>query len=293
MLQASTFQRKTESNLKRKNKNAAFLPFLLILASAATPAAHAEKITFSADSMTGIVGDKSDSTTLSGEAYVLTDSMEIFADQIGLSGKNFRFIEAQGNIKGKNMESELEFTCEKLKYDRETKIAELSDNVNLKDTKNNVNAKAQIIEYNQNTDTAVMQIEIELTQKNNICSGAYAIYRKNDQLLELSGNSQIKQGEDTFRAQQITLDLNSQEITLDGRVKGSIIDEQKNAEPENPENSDAENTAEETESGETTEENSNTGPDGKNSEINANPEEQAEENTEKSAEKTESQEKPE
>lgn len=276
--------------MKRKNKNAAFLPFLLILASTA---AHAEKITFSADSMTGIVGDKSDSTTLSGEAYVLTDSMEIFADQIGLSGKNFRFIEAQGNIKGKNMESELEFTCEKLKYDRETKIAELSDNVNLKDTKNNVNAKAQIIEYNQNTDTAVMQIEIELTQKNNICSGAYAIYRKNDQLLELSGNSQIKQGEDTFRAQQITLDLNSQEITLDGRVKGSIIDEQKNAESENPENSEAENTAEETEAGEATEENSTIGPDGKNSEIKANPEEQAEENTEKSAEKTESQEKPE
>ena len=138
-----------------------------------------------------------------------------------------------------------------------------------------------------------MQIEIELTQKNNICSGAYAIYRKNDQLLELSGNSQIKQGEDTFRAQQITLDLNSQEITLDGRVKGSIIDEQKNAESENPENSEAENTAEETESGENSEENAGTGPDGKNSEINANPEEQTEENTEKSAEKTESQEKPE
>lgn len=280
--------------MKRNNKPVAFLSFFLILAVSAASAAYAEKITFSADSMTGVVGDKSDSTTLSGEAYVLTDSMEIYADQIGLSGKNFRFIEAQGSIKGKNMESELEFTCEKLKYDRETKIADLSDNVNLKDTKNNVNAKAQIIEYNQNTDTAVMQIEIELTQKNNICTGAYAIYRKNDQLLELSGNSQIKQGDDTFRAQQITLDLNSQEITLDGRVKGSIVDEQKSEKTENQENSNAE----ETETGKSDEENALSGENSENAEKTITSEEQKseknkteEQKTEKSAENTESQEK--
>lgn len=201
--------------------------FLFFCAFFTTQNIFAEKITFSADSMTGIVGDKSDSTTLSGEAYVLTDTMEIFADKIGLSGKDFRYIEASGSVKGKNMESELEFTCGRLKYDRETKIANLMDNVDLTDVKNNVKAKAQSIEYNQNSDIAVMQIEIELTQKNNICTGAYAIYRKADQMLELTGNSQIKQGDDTFRAQQITLDLNSQEITLDGRVKGSIVDERK------------------------------------------------------------------
>ena len=252
--------------------------------------AIAEKITFSANSMTGVVGDKSDSTTLNGEAYVLTDSMEIFADQIGLSGKNFRFIEAHGNIKGKNMESELEFTCDKLKYDRETKIAELSDNVDLKDIKNDVNAKAQIIEYNQNTETAVMQIEIQLTQKNNVCTGAYAIYRKNDQMLDLSGNSQIKQGEDTFRAQQITLDLTSQEITLDGRVKGSIIDEKKvEKEAGETENTGAEQTEEQTEE---TAENISQSQDAENSSGGKNPVSQStEDNTGKDTEKSTAQEK--
>ena len=260
--------------------------------------ANAEKITFSANSMTGVVGDKSDSTTLNGEAYVLTDSMEIFADQIGLSGKNFRFIEAHGNIKGKNMESELEFTCDKLKYDRETKIAELSDNVDLKDIKNDVNAKAQIIEYNQNTETAVMQIEIQLTQKNNVCTGAYAIYRKNDQMLELSGNSQIKQGEDTFRAQQITLDLTSQEITLDGRVKGSIIDEKKvEKEAGETENTGTEQTEEqeqkeEQEKTEETAENISQSQDAENSSGEKNPVSQStEDNTGKDTEKSTAQEK--
>ena len=196
----------------------------------------AEHISFSADSMAGTIGDKSDATTLSGEASVITESMEIYADEIKMSGKDFRYIEASGSVKGINKESELEFTCGKIKYDRETKVADLSDNVNLKDVKNNVEAKAQIIQYNQKTDVAVMQIGIELKQKDNVCNGVYALYRKKEQMLELSGNAQIKQGNDTFRAQEITLNLDSQEITLDGRVKGSIVDERKSENPEEEKN---------------------------------------------------------
>lgn len=218
--------------------------YLLLFTLAITPAlTSAEKISFSADSMSGTVGDKSDSTTLSGEAYVLTDTMEIAADVINMSGKDFRYIEATGSIKGKNTESEMEFTCGRMKYDRETKIAQLIDNVSLTDIKNEVTAKAQLIEYNQETDIAVMHIDIELKQKDNTCTGAYAVYRKKSQMLELSGNAQIQQGNDTFRAQEITLDLDSQEITLDGRVKGSIIDERKSKETEETQNPESQNPA--------------------------------------------------
>ncbi len=210
-------------------KNAKRLRFLCVCLSlvCAAGGAFAEKISFSADSMSGVVGDKSDSTELRGNAYVLTESMEISANSIKMTGKEFRYIEASGAVKGKNSESELEFECGRIRYDRETKIAELFDNVNLTDVKNNVNATAQMIEYRQNTDIAIIQINLELKQKDNICNGAYAVYRKKEQLLDLSGNAQIKQGDDTFRAQEITLNLDTQEITLDGHVKGAVIDERK------------------------------------------------------------------
>jgi lipopolysaccharide export system protein LptA len=206
--------------MRRNSLTAAFI-MLAVLCSAV----YAERITFSADSMSGTAGDTSDSTSLTGNAYVLTSSMEISADSITMSGKNFRYITAKGNITGKNIETKMEFKCGSMAYDRETKIATLRDNVHLDDTENKVSADAQIIEYNQNTDIAIIQIGITLKQKDNVCSGAYAVYRKKDQMLELSGNSQVKQGEDTFRAQEITLDLNTQEITLDGRVKGSVVDD--------------------------------------------------------------------
>ena len=187
--------------------------------------AWSERITFSANSMTGTAGNSSDTTTLSGSAYVLTSSMEIAADSITMSGKNFRYIEADGNITGKNIEANMEFTCGRLSYDRETKIATLKDNVHLADTENGVSVDAQLIEYNQNTDIARIQIGITIKQKDNVCSSAYAVYRKKNQMLEMSGNSQITQGEDTFRAQEITLNLDTQEIRLDGRVKGSVVDD--------------------------------------------------------------------
>ena len=266
----------------RMNDMKNILKTLIISASFLTlflPSAFCEKIIFSANSMSGTVGDKSDSTTLSGEAYVLTESMEISADKITMSGKDFRFIEAEGSIIGKNMESELEFTCNRLKYDRETKIANLSDTVNLTDVKNNVTAKAQLIEYNQNTDIAVMQIDIELKQKDNTCTGVYAVYRKNDQMLELSGNAQIKQGSDTFRAQEITLNLTSQEITLDGRVKGSIVDERKT--------SSAENEAAETQENQQDEETAETSGDT----AQETEEEKPDENTESEAEAAKAEEK--
>lgn len=191
---------------------------------------HAEKIQFTANQMSGVAGNKNSMTSLKGNAKVITKNMIINADYIELSGKDFRIIKAVGNITGKNTESNLDFTCGKLLYDRETKIATLKDDVKLVDTDNDVVAKAQIIEYDQNSEIAIMQIKINLTQKDNVCTSAYAIYRKTEQILEMNGNPKIVQKGDTFRAQAITLDMNSQEITLSGRVKGSVVTTKKDDE---------------------------------------------------------------
>ena len=96
-------------------------------------------------------------------------------------------------------------------------------------------------------ETAIMQIQVNLTQKKNVCTSAYAIYSKNEQTLEMSGNPKIVQNGDTFRAQVILLDMETQEITLTGRVKGSVSTaesskpEQKNsAEPKTESNENEE-----------------------------------------------------
>lgn len=204
----------------------------------------AEKIVFSANKMTGQAGNTNTKTSLSGNAYVKTANMEIQADELELSGDEYRYIKASGHIVGKNLEANMDFTCDSLEYDRTTKIAELKGNVKLTDLDNDVRAEAQIITYNQQQDIAILQIKIQLFQKDNVCSGAYAVYYKETQILELSGNAQVTQNEDTFRAQYITLNMKTQDITLDGNVKGKVTESSKkdeSAEAEEGEPSDAEN----------------------------------------------------
>ena len=124
----------------------------------------AEKILFSANSKNGKAGDTNTSTTLSGNAYIKTETMEIMADSVELSGDNYRYIKASGSVSGKNLETNMEFTCDSLEYDRTIKIADLKGNVDLIDKDNDVKAKAQIINYNQNTNIAILQMKINILQ---------------------------------------------------------------------------------------------------------------------------------
>lgn len=185
---------------------------------------YAEHITFSADSMTGTAGSSSDTTMLEGNSYVHTASMEISADSVKMSGDNFRYIDANGAVSGKNMDSNLDFKCQSVHYDRKTKVSTLTGGVSLSDKDNGVDVNAEVVEYDQETDVATIQINAEIRQKNNVCKGAFAVYHKKEQMLELSGNAQIKQGDDTFNAQSITLNLDTQEITLGGQITGSVSD---------------------------------------------------------------------
>lgn len=184
-----------------------------------------DEIKFSSEKMTARNLDDQNYTKLERNAAITTESMEIFADTIELSGEEYRVVQAQGGVRGKYTEDGFDFTCNKLYYDRKTKIVKLEGSVHLIDTKNNVDAKAQVIEYNQNTCVAVMQISVEIQSKDDFCTGAMGIYHKNEKILELTGSPQILRGDDKFRAQEIILDMETEEIKLDGKVRGTVTED--------------------------------------------------------------------
>lgn len=148
----------------------------------------------------------------------------------------------------------MDFTCGQLNYDRIEKIAVFIGDVNLIDGQNDVVADAQRIEYREKTGIALMQIEVKIVQKENICTCAFATYRKNQKMLEMTGNPQVVRGKDTFRAQEITFNLDTEEITLDGRVRGSVTESS-----ESKDNSKTTESTEKTETSETTNKASNKG----------------------------------
>lgn len=219
--------------MKAKNKKNA-LSFL-ILCMALLPAIHpsflaADVIQFKADSMTGNTGDGQEKTILSGRAWINTDKMDLHAGRIELTGENYDIITATENVSGTSTESGFTFTADKLTYDRRTDIVKLEGNVTLIDTDNDVTASAMMIEYNQKTETAVLQMNVRLVQKDSICTAALATWRKEEKMLEMSGSPKIVRKDDTFTAQEITFNMDTEEITLDGKVRGTVTDTEDNAE---------------------------------------------------------------
>ncbi len=183
-----------------------------------------QTITFSADSMSGTVNNTNDVTVLRGNAYVKTESIELSADEIELSGDNYRYVRATGNIEGVYSQAGFTFECDSILYDKEAEIAILEGSVSMIDTENDVNLQAEFVEYNQNTEVALIQIDVTITKDESICTSAFALYRKDIQILELSGSPKVTQAEDVFQSHEIIFNLETEEITLIGNVQGSIIE---------------------------------------------------------------------
>ena len=209
---------------------AGLLVFVLV------PVGAEKRISFSAERMSGTSGKKDSITVLEGNARVQIETIQLTGDRIELSGKDFRFVLAEGSITGEDTEKGFSFTADRLMYDRDTEIASFQGNALLRDTKNEVETSAGIISYNQKTEVAFLQINVRLKRRNIESVSGFALYRRTLSRLELSGSPKVTRSGDVFSADRISVDLETEYISLDGSVSGTL-----------------ESTAETTTSGENTE----------------------------------------
>lgn len=205
-----------------------FLASILMLAFLAPLAAEGDDtIAFSADRMSGSSGKSRETTVLEGHASVRVGSLSISGGRIELSGKDFRYVKAIGAVKGEDTEKGFSFTADEVAYDRDTQIATLRGQARLEDTKNEVSAGASLISYNRETEVAILQVGVTLIRKKIDCTSGFALYRRTVSTLELSGEPVVKRDTDEFKASRITVDLETERITLDGAVSGTLKDAKK------------------------------------------------------------------
>jgi lipopolysaccharide export system protein LptA len=55
-----------------------------------------------------------------------------------------------------------------------------------------------------------------------VCRSEYAVYRRQNKLLDLSGFPSVFKKGDEFRADRIRVDLDTDDVTMEGSVSGSI-----------------------------------------------------------------------
>jgi lipopolysaccharide export system protein LptA len=193
---------------------------LLILLPLMSPAA--DTFTFKADLMAGGKASGREVTILTGNAEVRSDKLLLRADHIEIRGADNEFIDCTGNVTGFEEEKNIFFQTEKLRYDRTLKIARLEGNSTLEDRKNEIVAKGRFIEYDDQAEVAVLQISVRLFKDNLVCRSEYAVYRRDEKLLNLSGFPVVYKKDDEFRADRIRVDLDTDDVTMEGSVSGSI-----------------------------------------------------------------------
>jgi lipopolysaccharide export system protein LptA len=204
--------------MSQRAKAATGILCLLLVATAAC----ADTFTFRADRTTGSRALGREVTILSGNAEVRSDNLVLRANRIEIQGNNNQFIDCIGSVWGMEEEKEIIFQTERLRYDRTRKIARLEGNATLEDRRNELVAKGSFIEYDDRAEVTVLQISVRLFKDDMVCRSEYAVYRRGEQLLDLSGFPIVYKRDDEFRADRIRVNLDTDDVTMDGSVTGRI-----------------------------------------------------------------------
>ena len=181
-----------------------------------------DTFTFRADRMSGGRATGREITVLTGNAEVRSDKLLLTADRIEIHGNDNRFIDCSGNVHGHEEEKNIIFMTDRMRYDRTLKIARLEGNSTMEDRKNEIVARGRFIEYDDENEIAIMQISVRLFKDNLVCRSEYAVYRRVEKTLALSGFPLVYKKEDEYRADRIRVDLDTDDVIMEGDVKGSI-----------------------------------------------------------------------
>jgi len=199
----------------------------LLLGPAAARAA--DPITFSADSVQASLAKDREDTVLSGKARVKTGSISIEADRIELSGKDFTYLQCSGSVKVVDTDKKLRLESPSLYYDRSRKLLRAQGPSVLQDDRNKLVLKAEWIESDNESEITLAEIAVRIVKDKIACRSEYALYKRKDNILELTGAPSASKEGDSYEASRIVVNTDTEDIQLEGEVKGSVIDKGKPA----------------------------------------------------------------
>ena len=190
----------------------------------------ADPITFSADSVQSSLAKDKERTILKGKASVKTGSISILADRIELFGKDFVYLDCSGSVSVVDTEREIHLDAPTLYYDRTRKLTRTQGPSVLQDDKNKLVLKAEWIESDGENEITLAEVAVRILKDKLACRAEYALYRRKENTLELTGSPSAYKDGDKYEASRIIVNTETEDIQLEGQVKGSVSDKSPKAE---------------------------------------------------------------
>lgn len=197
---------------------------IAVAMAALSVAAGAESVSFSADSVQSSLAKGKERTILTGRAKVRTGSISIVADRIELFGKDFVYLDCSGKVVVVDTERQIRLEAPSLYYDRDKKLSRAQGPSVLQDDRNKLVLKAEWIENDGGNEVTLAQVAVRILKDKLACRAEYALYRRKDNELELTGSPSAYKDGDQYRATRILVNTDTEDIRLEGEVSGSVSD---------------------------------------------------------------------
>lgn len=185
--------------------------------------------TFSGDSTSISFAENRQYTVLRGNALITSGDLKITARRIELYGEDFRYARCSGSVKVDDSGQRISLTAESLYYDREREFLRIRDYTEMVDLRNELVIKCGYLEHYNKEDYSVFQIGVRILKATEggsmVCRSDFARYDRGKDLLELSGSPVVYWKGDRYSAVRITVNLETEEITLEGEVEGEFTSE--------------------------------------------------------------------
>lgn len=199
----------------------------LLLLAAAAPMAVTESLTFSADSTIARFAEGREQTELSGNAVVETKDLLIKADRIELFGEGFRFLRCSGEVHLENRKQDFLIRSSDLFVDRDREISRIEGYAEMEDGANGLLIRGGFFEDRGDDEgVTLIQMGVRIMKIADgevmICRSEFARYFREEKILELSGLPRVDWKGDVYQASRILVDLETDEIRLEGQVTGTV-----------------------------------------------------------------------
>ncbi len=204
------------------------IPFFVLWAEETTKAEdeeESEKFEIASEKTTVELTEGKERTVLSGNARVLSGSTEIEADKIELFGENFTYAVCSGKVTALNNAKGIYLRCEEMFYDRDKKLMRIEGYAEMLDKENNMTVKGNFLQDDSENEITLIQVGVRIMKEDIVCRAESAKYDRKTKILELTGNPLVIKSGDEYRATRIVLNIDTDEISLEGDVKARMSQE--------------------------------------------------------------------
>ena len=209
-------------------------PFFMMLILLPAIGIGAETWRFSASQVSSNQGGGSKSNTiLDGNARVESDNMIITAAHLELGGEDYTRITGSGGVSLTDSERGVTITSERFDYDRNAKLIRFREQVSLVDQEKGIVIRCESMDLQEEDDLVLMQVSVRLIRDETVCRGEFATFFMEENILDISGRPVVWREADEYRADRIRVNLDTDEIIMEGAVAGALTTKSEDEAPEN------------------------------------------------------------